>query len=349
MTCRSLAAALLALMALLPARLAAAMGPEVVFATQPASLPDAALTETMKRDRILQAGLERLGLRLVERPFAKGKEMVPLLDGDQLHLAVLGDMPAMMAMLRHDVAAVGLLKQAFSSVIGHRVHAMAELKGRRIGYAPGSTAHYTLLHGLNVAGLAEKDVSLVPMDVAEMPAALAANRIAAFAAWEPAPTVALIQDRDAQLVHRGLNTSYLAMTGRLRAEAPEAARLLAASFLRAINFMRRNEANLQRVSGWALLAAEQATGKPPGLSAQQVAAIVHREILDVPAAPLLSPRLTSDGQMLHREFQFLVEHGLVDGNAKWERIRHSFDLSLFTEVSGDARRWHLDEFDYAGD
>ncbi|MGE5504542.1 MAG: ABC transporter substrate-binding protein [Actinomycetota bacterium] len=326
-----------------------AMGPEVVFATQPASLPDAALSESMRRDRVLKAGLAALGMRLVERPFAKGKDMVPLLDGNTLHCALLGDMPTMAAMLRHDAVAVGLLKQAFSSVIGHRIHSMAELKGRSIAYAPGSTAHYTLLQGLTAAGLREADVTLVPMDVSEMPGALAANRVSAFAAWEPAPTIALDQDRDALVVHRGLNTAYFVIAGPVRTEAPEVARLLAASFIRAVIHMRRTETNLHRVAGWAVAAAERFTGARSSLTPRQVAAIVHREVLDVPATPLLPPRIADPGQVLHREFQFLAERGLVDAGAEWSRVRRNFDYSLLVEVSGDAKRWRLDEFDYAED
>lgn len=330
------------------ARAARAGGPGAVrLGSQPASLPDVMFSEAMTRDRILAAQLAAAGMRLDEHPFAKGREMVGQLAARTLDVALFGDMPTIMATLETDLAVVGLVKQTFSSVVGHHLRSMADLKGLKIAFAPGSTAHYTLMQGLHAAGLGADDVTLVPMEISEMPKALAEGRVAAFAAWEPAPAIALERDAKAILVHRGLNASFMVMRRQLVNDHPKAARAIAAAFLRAVNWMRMSGANLNRVAGWAVEAGLRfnAAADSP-VTARQIAEITRRELLEVPAAPSIPARLFADGQVLHREFEFLKDHRIVPADSSWDRVKGSFAPGLMAGIIADGRSAGIDEYDY---
>ncbi len=319
----------------------------VDFGTQPVSLPDVMLTEVMKRDRILQAALSKDGLTLKEHPFYKGMDMVGLLADNRLEAAVFGDMPTLTAVATRDIVVVGLVKQTFSSLVANRYMQLSHLKGKRIGFAHGSTAHYTLLQGLASAGLTEKDVTLVPLGLSEMPDALRDGRIDAFSAWEPAPTVALTLLPESAVIYKGINTSYFVLDRNFVRRQPEAARQLTAAFMRAVNWLRASEQNVRRAAAWSLEASEAFTGKKPQFTAIQAAAITHRELLDVVSAPLIPAKYTEPDGLLYREFEFLKEVQKIPADSDWHRVRASVYLSFQRNIAAQAAHYRLRAYDYA--
>jgi ABC-type nitrate/sulfonate/bicarbonate transport system substrate-binding protein len=62
---------------------------------------------------------------------------------------------------------------------------VADLKGKRIGVAIGSTSHYHTLQALTQNGMKVDDVRLVNLTPANMPPAYAAGQIDAAFVWEP--------------------------------------------------------------------------------------------------------------------------------------------------------------------
>jgi NitT/TauT family transport system substrate-binding protein len=66
------------------------------------------------------------------------------------------------------------------------IQAVADLRGRRIATVPDTSAHFYLAKTLQNAGIVERDVTVVAMPPADMPAALARGDVDAVSIWEPA-------------------------------------------------------------------------------------------------------------------------------------------------------------------
>ena len=65
------------------------------------------------------------------------------------------------------------------------IETAAQLKGKRVACSPGTTTDILLELALETANLSLADVVLVPMNVSEMPAAMADGSVDACAAWSP--------------------------------------------------------------------------------------------------------------------------------------------------------------------
>jgi NitT/TauT family transport system substrate-binding protein len=65
------------------------------------------------------------------------------------------------------------------------IASMKDLKGKKIGVEVGLVDHLLLLKGLQMAGLAESDVKLVPIQTTQAAQVLASGDVDAVAAWEP--------------------------------------------------------------------------------------------------------------------------------------------------------------------
>lgn len=324
-------------------------GQQVDLGAQPLGFPSGNFSSAMARDRILQAQLAEQGLSLKVRNFLKGPDLIQHLDGSRLEAGLLGDMPTLTAAANGDMVIVALVKQTYSSVVGRDAASMSDLKGRRIAVAVGTSAHHALMRGLNSVGLDEKDISEIPMGVDDMPQFLAQGRIDAFAAWEPAPTIALNAGMGARVVFRGISTDFFVLSRPFVQTRPKAAQALVASFLRAFNWMASNRENLMRSVQWSLADSAAFSGKPARLTADQVASIIRREILDVPSAPAI-PLMGGDGRaLLQSEFDFLTGLGRLPAHVGWDKIARSFDRDMVNLMMADPVHHRIDQFDYAED
>lgn len=314
---------------------------------QPLGYPSGMFSSIMARDQTLRHALERLGLGLRLHPYLKGFDMIDLVDGARLEGALLGDMPTILTAVANEVAIIGMVKQTFSSVVAREFGQIGELKGKRIGNAAGSSAHHALLRGLRSAGLSEMDVTLVAVDVGDMPAALAAGTIDAFAAWEPAPSIALRGGSQFKVIYRGVSTDYFVLARSFLLRHPEAAREVIASFVRALNWMGSSREALLQSCEWAMADGTAFIGKPQNTTAEQAAAIVRREILEVASAPVIPRRGAGGQEMLESEFLFLRELGKIPADTQWSRVAASFSRDLLLEVLEKPGRYRLAGFDYS--
>lgn len=115
-------------------------------------------------------------------------------------------MPALSAAATMDIIIPVLMQQGFISILARQPMLIRKLRGKRIGYAFGSNAHYALLSILSSAGITEDDVQLVSMDTHEMADALSQGTIDAFSAWEPTPAIARARYPDFVTIHQKLTT-----------------------------------------------------------------------------------------------------------------------------------------------
>jgi len=134
---------------------------------------------------------QKAGLDVSLAQFPAGPAMLPALASNEVDLAWMGEFPAVtgyanglpieiLFMERLDLTNVRLSANPAAGI-----SKVADLKGKRIGVAVGSTSHYHVLQALSQNGLRPEDVRLVNLTPANMPPAYSAGQIDAAFVWEP--------------------------------------------------------------------------------------------------------------------------------------------------------------------
>lgn len=311
---------------------------------QPLGVPSGVISSVMQRDRLLQRFMQSRG-GISFDPFTKGADIVPLLASQQLQGGLLGDMPTLLATGTGQGVIVGLVKQTSTAIVGRGVAQVGELKGKRIGYVPMSSAHHTLLQGLRSAGMGEEQVNWVQLSVNEMADALARNEIDAFAAWEPVPSIALATNRSNRIIFQGRTNDYFVLDKHFVERQPEVALQVVAAFVRALEWMRASKLNLNKAVMWAQQDAKAFSGKASTISDEQVARITRIDILNVPAAPVIPARLINPP--LRSEFEFLRALGKLPANAQWSNVFAALRYDGLSLVMEKPQEYSLSVFDYA--
>lgn len=311
---------------------------------QPLGIPSGVISAVMRRDRILQAALKPQGGGVFQ-PHFRGADIVTLMADNRLEAGLLGDMPTLLSTVQGKAVIVGLVKQTSTAVVGRNIASVAELAGKRIGYVDSSSAHHTLLSALNSVNLKEHQVKLVKLPVADLPDALAHGQIDAFAAWEPAPSVALSENSANRVIYRGLTSDFMVLDRKFIKQCPDQALQLIASFVRAIEWMRRSRSNLEQAALWVKLDSEAFSGKAMTLPVAHVVRITHKEILDIPAAPSIPGRLSTPP--LKDEFEFLAGLGKLPPDAKWQFVAEAFRYDGLAQVLKEPHKFQISVFDYA--
>ncbi len=319
--------------------------PALDLGVQPLGYPSGVISTVIRHDRILQQSLAKLGQPLTTHAFRRGADMVALLGERRLEAGLLGDMPTILAASTGSVLIVGLVKQTSTAIVAKGETRVAGLRGKRMGYIELSSAHYTLLQGLASAGLQAGEVKFVPLQIDEMPDALERGDIDAFAGWEPAPSIALKKDVRNHIVFRGQSSDYFVIESTFATRNPEAARVLVAGFLRAIEWLRRSQQNLEKAAAWAMAEGAAFSGRLPSSSASQIAAITRREILDIPSAPAIV--FSTGATPLKSEFQFLSKLGKISPGARWEKLENAFSYDGLARVMADPGKYQIRAYDYA--
>lgn len=137
-----------------------------------------------------QGFLAAEGLAVSLKPYASGiKAMEAMLRGEA-EVATTAETPLVFAGLEGKPLRI-LANYASSgehSLVARAdrgIHQVKDLRGRRVGVAPGTASHYFLHVLLSDQGLAETDLEIVPLPVQEQAAALAAGRVDAVSAFAP--------------------------------------------------------------------------------------------------------------------------------------------------------------------
>jgi sulfonate transport system substrate-binding protein len=318
------------------------------FGVQPLWIPTCVIWEVMARDQRLQSDLREADCRLTAHAFFKGRDMNAFLRDGRLQGGMIGDLPALKAASEFDVRIVSLIQQGPCALIARQAMPLEQLRGRAVGYAPGSNAHYTLVRILGKHNMDPGDVRLVPMDVIEMADALSERRIDAFSAWEPTPTLARLDHPSFEVLEQEEARGYLCFTGRFAAKRPAVVRALVASEIRALRWLRRNDRNLYIASRWARDRAATFAGGELPLTAYDFLRLARRDLLRVPTAPRLLPNLLAPAPTawipgeIPQQFRLSRDAGLIDAGAEWERVHRSFTVGLVPEILSTAAAHDLD-------
>lgn len=314
--------------------------------TQPLAVPAGVVGEVLLHDRILQKSLAARGWEFRNHAFLKGPDSNFFFQRGDLDFVVAGDWPTITLAATDEIMVVGLVKQSFSSLLAKKARRIEQLKGKRIGVALGTTAHYALLVALEGAGLKETDVTLVPEENALMVEALEQGRVDAFSCWEPTAANALRTHPELRVVQRFLNNSYLSVSRDFAQENPEVTELLVAAYIRALRWMRESDANLMQAVAWVLMAGEQLLGRPTGISPQDMARTTTNDLLKLAHSPGIPRQDLAKNGSIRRAFAFLQGQGKIPAGVTWARIAASFDRTLIDKVLADPKRYQLLQFDY---
>jgi NitT/TauT family transport system substrate-binding protein len=133
--------------------------------------------------------------------------------------------------------------ECFYRIVARRsagIARVSDLKGKRVGTSLNTSAQYFLAKMARLAGLAESDVTAVPVPLQDMPAALKRGDVDAIAIWEPqahnseralGADAVVFQDRSVyrELFNLNTTTDVLADPAKRPALVAAVARIVAAS------------------------------------------------------------------------------------------------------------------------
>ena len=314
--------------------------------TQPFFSPTGLITEVMKRDTVLHNSLSRSGIEVGFYAFLKGNDVNYFLRKGDIDVGIGGDMPTITAAATMDITVSSIIQQGFCSVVAGRPMLIRELKGKKVGYASGSNAHYTLLKALASGGLNESLVQMIPMDINEMSKALRAGEITAFSAWEPTPAITLMKYPESTIIHRYISSGFMYYARTFSENHPELVRQILAAEIRALKWMKSDRQNLLLASEWAIQAVEDLTNGKLELSVGQNATLAENDILGLTSAPIIPQNDLRENGPLHMEFKLLKTLGKIPSASNWDKVHNSFDLRIIIDVLANFKKYKLHEFNY---
>jgi aliphatic sulfonates family ABC transporter substrate-binding protein len=134
---------------------------------------------------------ESAGLAPTYVKFVAGAPMIAAARSERIDVATVGSVPFLLGLSQgvdwvligidpEGAYAEGLVARRDSGIRG-----ITDLKGKRVGFFKGSTAHYGIVTALRQHGMRVDQVTLVHLSPAEQLAALAKGQIDAAMVWEP--------------------------------------------------------------------------------------------------------------------------------------------------------------------
>ena len=139
--------------------------------------------------RLLEARLPGTSLKWVE--FPAGPQILEALSVGSLDFGFTGDTPPVFAQAAgKDIWYVGLEppKPANSAILVPRnstIKALADLKGRRVGFQKGSSAHYLVVRALDKVALQWSDITPLYLTPSDARAAFEKGALDAWGIWDP--------------------------------------------------------------------------------------------------------------------------------------------------------------------
>lgn len=131
---------------------------------------------------------EAQGLKPKSTLFASGRLVLEALAGGHVTIGTAAETPVVFANINNvPVRVIGTMNryECFDVVASKDIKSITELKGRKIGYAQGTNAHYYLFKLLEKAGLKLSDVTAVSLSPGDFVSSLSNGAIDAFIWTEP--------------------------------------------------------------------------------------------------------------------------------------------------------------------
>jgi sulfonate transport system substrate-binding protein len=139
----------------------------------------------------LEKRFEQRGISVSWAEFSSGPPLLEALGAGAIDFGPTGDVPPLFAQ-----AASGNLRYAGtykgspagSAILVNKdspIHSIADLKGKRVAFKRGSSAHNFTVKALRTAGLAVTDINASDLSPSDAAAAFTAGQIDAWAIWDP--------------------------------------------------------------------------------------------------------------------------------------------------------------------
>ncbi|MCG6550771.1 MAG: NrtA/SsuA/CpmA family ABC transporter substrate-binding protein [Candidatus Magnetominusculus sp. LBB02] len=313
---------------------------------QPLYLPSGVVTTIMSRDLILRKRLKEMGMTITFFSFLAGRDINQFFLSDDLQAGVVGDMPAISAAAKKDVIIPAIVQQSFTAIIARRPGLIEGLRGQRVGYVPGSTAHYTLLRTLSHEGMTEKDVQLVPLDTTKMAALLHEKKIFAISAWEPTVSLTLLNYPETTVISRSLTFGYIYFSKEFYIKHPEAVREVLAAEIRAIKWIKSDRANLILAASWTQSNIKAIGGYDFNVTPEQIADIAAKDMTWQNEVPVIPEKILNKDGKIASIVEFLRAQGKIDSNVSDEKVIGSFDRKLIYDIVNMSNKYRMDEINY---
>ena len=143
-----------------------------------------------RQQAVLEHNLAAHGIDVKWSEFTSGPPMLEAMNAGAIDVGQVGDTPPIFAQAA-GAAIVYVAGQPSTNGQGilvkqnSPIHTLADLKGKRIGFTQGSSAHNVTLLALEKAGLTYADITPVYLSPPDGAAAFARDSIDAWAIWDP--------------------------------------------------------------------------------------------------------------------------------------------------------------------
>jgi sulfonate transport system substrate-binding protein len=268
----------------------------------------------LKQQGLLEKRFPNTRVQWVE--FPAGPQLLEALAVDSLDLGFTGDAPPVFAQAAgKELFYVGaeLPKPNSSAILvkqGSPIRTLADLKGKKIAFQKGSSAHYLVVRALEQGQVAWSDITPAYLTPSEGRAAFERDSVDAWAIWDPFYAAAEVDVKPRVLTNgvglSGNNSFYLASRA-LKEQHP-------ATILALFDELNRVDAHAQshRIEAGKLIASQS------GLNLSTVLRFLERR----PATPTrpLWPALVQDQQRVADAFfkQGLIPRRIAVADIAWQ-------------------------------
>lgn len=157
----------------------------------------AAILSALRQQRGLETLLNPRGIEVQWVEFQFGPPMLEAMRVGAIDIGLVGDTPPIFAQAaRGDLLYIASHPSGTSAILlpaGSTIQSLAELKGKRVAFARGSSSHNLTIAALEKAGLAFTDIQPIALAPADAAAAFERGSIDAWTIWDP--YYALYQNR----------------------------------------------------------------------------------------------------------------------------------------------------------
>jgi sulfonate transport system substrate-binding protein len=152
-------------------------------------LQKSGVIQVARQQKTIETALEPLGVTVSWHEFQFGPPLLEALNAGAIDYGTTGDAPPIFAQAAranlYYIAALGGSANAVIVPQDSPIKAVADLKGRKIAFGKGSSAHSLLLAALEKHGLAFTDIEPAYLAPADAGAAFARGSVDAWSIWDP--------------------------------------------------------------------------------------------------------------------------------------------------------------------
>jgi aliphatic sulfonates family ABC transporter substrate-binding protein len=211
---------------------------------------------------------EKVGIEVTQQVFMSGIPEAEALAAGELDIAFMGSTPGLivgstglpikfLTNVSTFVTSLGIYVQPDSGI-----KTIFDLKGKKMAYTKGSTGHYMVDLVLDKAGLQEKEIKLINMEMEDIAATFKSKQVDACCVWEPWNFViekhggkalidaSMLNKPPGKIIHASIGDAVLA-SGKILNEKPELVRKFFLATYEALAWSRKNiDESAQIASNW---------------------------------------------------------------------------------------------------